>query len=47
METLCQLDIACDLNYITKDELNKEKELINIVGKQLSGLRTTFQKADK
>lgn len=44
METLCQLDIACDLNYITKEEFNKEKDIINIIGKQLSGMRSSFQK---
>ena len=44
METLCQLDIACDLNCITKEDLNQEKDIINIIGKQLSGLRASFQK---
>lgn len=44
METLCQLDIACDLNYITKEELNKEKDIINIIGKQLSGMRNSFNR---
>ena len=42
-ETLCQLDIAHDLNYITDEELANEKERINVIGKQLSGLRTSFQ----
>lgn len=44
MEVLCQLDIACDSNYITQEEFNKEKNIINIIGKQLSGLRSSFQK---
>ena len=44
MEVLCQLDIACDLNYITKEEFNKEKDIINIIGKQLSGLRSSFNR---
>ena len=44
METLCQLDIACDLNYSTKEEFNKEKDIIHIIGKQLSGMRSSFQK---
>ena len=42
-ETLCQLDIAHDLNYITDEEFTNEKERINIIGKQLSGLRASFQ----
>ena len=42
-ETLCQLDIAKDLNYITDEEFANEKERINVIGKQLSGLRTSFQ----
>lgn len=42
-ETLCQLDIANDLNYITDEEFANEKEIINVIGKQLSGLRTSFQ----
>jgi len=43
-EVLCQLDIAHDLNYINDEEFNTEKERIIIIGKQLSGLRTSFQK---
>lgn len=43
-ECLCQLDIAHDLEYITDEEFNNEKEGINIIGKQLSGLRSSFQK---
>lgn len=42
-ETLCQLDIANDLNYITDEEFANEKERINVIGKQLSGLRASFQ----
>ena len=42
-ETLCQLDIASDLGYINKEEFNNEKERINVIGKQLSGLRASFQ----
>lgn len=42
-EALCQLDIAHDLNYITDDEFNSEMERVNVIGKQLSGLRTSFQ----
>ena len=43
-ETLCQLDIAHDLSYINDEEFNTEKEKINVIGKQLSGLRASFQK---
>ena len=43
-ETLCQLDIAHDLNYINDEEFNTEKEKINVIGKLLSGLRASFQK---
>ena len=44
-ESLCQLDIAHDLEYISDEEFNNEKERINIIGKQLSGLRSSFSKA--
>lgn len=43
-ETLCQLDIAHDLNYITKEEFDSVEQRINTIGKQLSGLRSSFQK---
>jgi four helix bundle protein len=43
-ETLCQLDIARDLNYISDEEFANEKERINVIGKQLSGLRSSFQR---
>lgn len=43
-EALCQLDIANDLEYINDDEFDTEKERINVIGKRLSGLRTSFQK---
>ena len=43
-ETLCQLDIAHDLGYICDEESTNEKEKINVIGKQLSGLRQSFQK---
>ena len=42
-ETLCQLDIAHDLGYISDEEFSNEKERINVIGKQLSGLRSSFQ----
>jgi four helix bundle protein len=43
-ETLCQLDIAHDLGYISDNEFEDEKERIDIIGKQLSGLRSSFQR---
>ena len=43
-EVLCQLDIAHDLGYISNEEFNNEKEMINVIGKQLSGLSSSFQK---
>ncbi|MBR3428062.1 MAG: four helix bundle protein [Bacteroidales bacterium] len=43
-ELLCQLDIAYDLDYITKEEFENEQERINVIGKQLSGLRSSFEK---
>jgi four helix bundle protein len=42
-ETLCQLDIAHDLGYIGDEDFANEKERINVIGKQLSGLRASFQ----
>lgn len=43
-ETLCQLDIAHDLEYISDEEFANEKERIDVIGKQLSGLRSSFYK---
>ena len=43
-ETLCQLDIAHDLGYITDVEFNNIQEKIDVVGKLLSGLRNSFKK---
>ena len=43
-ETLCQLDIAHDIGYINDKEFTEEKERVDIIGKQLSGLRLSFQK---
>ena len=43
-ETLCQLDISRDLGYISDEEFSNNKERISIIGKQLSGLRTSFQR---
>ena len=38
METLSQLDIACDLGYLTQEEFGKFEILINEEAKMLSGL---------
>ena len=43
-ETLCQLDIAHDLGYVSEEEFNTVKERTNTIAKQLSGLRASFQK---
>ena len=42
--TLCQLDIAHDLKYITNEEFENEQKRINTIGKQLSGLHSSFEK---
>lgn len=38
METLSQLDVACDLGYLTQEEFSKFEVLINEEAKMLSGL---------
>ena len=43
-ETLCQLDLAHDLGYITDVEFNNIRERIDVIGKLLSGLRNSFKK---
>ncbi len=43
-EVLCQLDISHDLEYINVEEFANERERINTIGKQLSGLRSSFEK---
>lgn len=43
-ESLCQLDIAHDLEYITDEEFENEQDRINTIGKQLSGLYSSFEK---
>ena len=40
MEVQCQLDISCDLGYITLEEFETINKEINIIAKQLSGLRS-------
>lgn len=41
-ETLCQMDVAHDLNYITEEEFIDIKEQTTVIAKQLSGLRKSF-----
>lgn len=43
-ETLCQLDIAHDLGYITDVEFKNIQDRIDVIGKLLSGLRNSFKK---
>lgn len=38
METLSQLDVACDIGYLTQEEFSKFEILINEEAKMLSGL---------
>ena len=38
MEVLAQLDIACDLGYLTNDEFNHFETLIDVEAKLLTGL---------
>lgn len=44
MEVLCQLTLANDLEYISEEELLKEREHISDTAKILSGLRASIQK---
>ena len=39
MEVLCQMEIACRVNYISEDEFRTVEERIETVAKMLSGLR--------
>ena len=38
MEVLAQLDVACDLGYITTEEFQYLEELIDVEAKLLTGL---------
>ena len=42
MEAYCQLQIACELNYITTDELEAIKPLIYKTSRLISGLRNNY-----
>lgn len=39
MEVSCQMDIACDLGYVGKTELNQIEEQVRRIAAMLSGLR--------
>ena len=42
MESYTQLILACDLDYITAEELQSVKPLINEISRMLSGLRKSL-----
>lgn len=46
MEVLSQMDVACDLQYITIDEFNNIEVLVENVGRPLSGLKNYFDCKD-
>ena len=43
-EVFCELQKACDLNYIKTDEFDAIRPQFTEVAKMLSGLRNTLQK---
>lgn len=43
MEVHSQMDVACDIGYITSEELNGMENIIIGVVKPLSGLRSSFK----
>lgn len=44
MEVLSQMDVACDLGYITNVEFNNIEAMVESVGRPLSGLKTYFDR---
>ena len=44
MEVFCQLQIACELNYITTNELETIKPMIFKTSRLISGLRNNYAK---
>ena len=44
MESLCQLQLARDLEYITEEELCEKRKQIKVTSKLLSGLRLSYIK---
>ncbi|MCR4878991.1 MAG: four helix bundle protein [Bacteroidales bacterium] len=43
MEVFCELQTACDLEYITTEQFNSLRPHITDIAKMLSGLRNAFQ----
>lgn len=43
-EVFCELQTACDLDYITESQFNELRPQFTNVAKMLSGLRTSLQK---
>lgn len=43
-EVFCELQTACDLNYIKEEDLDALRPLFTEVAKMLSGLRNSLQK---
>lgn len=44
MESYCQLQLACDLDYITPEELDSARADVNSLVKMLKNLRRSYQK---
>ena len=42
MEVLSQMDVACDLEYITQEDFNNIEVMVENVGRPLSGLKNYF-----
>ena len=43
MEVFCELQTACDLGYITEEQLNDLRPKFTDIAKMPSGLRKSFQ----
>ena len=46
MEVLSQMDVACDLEYITVEEFNNFEVMVENMGRPLSGLKNYFARQD-
>ena len=46
MDVLSQMDVACDLEYITVEEFNNFEVMVENVGRPLSGLKNYFARQD-
>ena len=46
MEVLSQMDVACDIEYITVEEFNNFEVMVENVGRPLSGLKNYFARQD-